>query len=74
VGVKFGDVVHMSEPVPVSEEEVGEQRYRNDLGKTLYIDSYVNMPIFTECQGQKQVTIIIETFIYDDRMFFDIVL
>ena len=57
VGVKFGGSVHMSESIPVSEEEVGEQRYRNDLGKTLYIDSYVNMPIFAECGGQKQVRI-----------------
>lgn len=55
VGVKFGDTVHMSEPVPVSEEEVDEQRYRNDLGQTLFIDSYVYMPIYADVQGKPKV-------------------
>lgn len=55
MGVKFGDRVHMSDPVPVSEEEVDEQRYRNDLGQTLFIDSYVYMPIYADVQGQPKV-------------------
>lgn len=56
IGAKFAGVVHMSEPIPVSEEELLSQRYRNDVGKTLFIDSWVHMPIFAHVEGQTHVS------------------
>ena len=44
--------MYMSAPIPLSEEEVGAQRYRNDIGKTLYLDSFVHMAVFTEHQTE----------------------
>jgi hypothetical protein len=32
--------LHIGGDIPLSVEEVADQRYRQDLGKTLYIDGY----------------------------------
>ncbi|KAL4227239.1 Vacuolar protein sorting-associated protein 13B [Mactra antiquata] len=55
VGIKSGDIIHMSEPIPVSDEEVDAQRYRNDIGKTLYMDSYINIPVVADNNGLSQI-------------------
>lgn len=55
LGIKFGSATHMTSPVPVSMEEIGAQRYRNDVGRTLYLDSYVHMPVFADIKGKMMV-------------------
>ena len=55
IGVQYNDQVFMSAPIPVSEEEVGAQRYRNDVGKTLYLDSWVHMAVFSDHQEKVRI-------------------
>ena len=55
VGVRLWDGVHMSEGIPVSDQEVGAQRYRNDLGRTLFVDSWAHIPVFAHVDGTVQV-------------------
>ncbi|WAR00328.1 VP13B-like protein [Mya arenaria] len=57
LGARLGGSVHISEPIPVSEEELLSQRYRTDVGRTLYIDSWVHMPIFAHVNGSVLVTV-----------------
>lgn len=45
----------MSEPIPVSDEEVGAQRYRNDVGRTLFVDSWAHISVFVQRDGCMQV-------------------
>lgn len=66
VGVRLGDVVHMSEGIPVSDEEVGAQRYRNDLGRTLFIDSWAHIPVFANAEGAMRVRKIL-SFRFDNK-------
>ena len=53
--MRLWDGVHMSEGIPVSDEEVGAQRYRNDLGRTLFVDSWAHIPVFAHVDGTVQV-------------------
>ncbi|KAH3843958.1 hypothetical protein DPMN_117493 [Dreissena polymorpha] len=45
----------MSEPVPVSNEELMTQRYRPDAGHTLYMDHWVHVHLLGHLNGTEQV-------------------
>lgn len=55
MGARLGDTVYMSEPIPVSDEEIGAQRYRNDVGRTLFVDSWAHISVFAQKDGSMQV-------------------
>ena len=48
----------------LSEEEVSAQRYRQDIGKTLYVDGYALTQIPVKNHQDSQVCIFVEVNIY----------